>query len=99
MGGAGSVQLGPQSSVFRDDGKVAKYDRGKILIMGGGTSGDMAESSAEFIDLNSPAPVWQPTRPMANRRKHANASVLPNGKVLVTGGTQHGGDPSAEDER
>jgi hypothetical protein len=76
------------------------YEAGKILILGGGGgAGMMAEASAERIDLNSRAPSWQPTQPMANQRKHATATVLPDGTVLVTGGSRRGGDPTADDEK
>jgi hypothetical protein len=99
LAGEGSIQPGPPSGAFRDYGTTAMYDTGKILILGGGTTGGMAEASAEFIDLNLPASMWQSTKPMANQRKHANATVLPDGTVLVTGGTRKGGDPSADDEK
>jgi Galactose oxidase-like, Early set domain/SCO1/SenC/Kelch motif len=101
LSGNGSIQPGPQSSAFRDYGTTAMYDTGKILILGGGTTatGNRASASAEFIDLNAAQPTWQPIPSMANQRKHANATVLPDGTVLVTGGTRNGGDPSANDEQ
>jgi galactose oxidase len=47
--------------------------------------------TAEVIDLNSASPTWQNTGSMANKRRHMNATVLPDGQVLATGGTRGGG--------
>jgi PKD repeat protein len=60
------------------------YAPGKILIMGGG---DPPTNSAETIDLNVGG-GWRPTGSMQFRRRHLNATVLPDGRVLVVGGTQ-----------
>jgi hypothetical protein len=59
------------------------YDDGKILYVGGGRT----TNTAETIDLNSAAPAWKWTGSMAYPRRHLNATVLPTGEVLVTGGT------------
>ena len=50
-----------------------------------------AATSAEFIDLNSTSPTWTMTNSMQFARKQFNATVLPDGTVLVTGGTRGGG--------
>ena len=67
----------------RDYGAAVMYDVGKILYAGGG----ITTNTAETIDLNSPTPVWKWTGSMAFARRHLNATVLPTGEVLVTGGT------------
>jgi hypothetical protein len=67
----------------RDYGAAVMYDEGKIIYVGGGRT----TNTAEIIDLTSPAPVWQWTGSMALPRRHHNATVLPTGEVLVTGGT------------
>lgn len=67
----------------RDYGAAVMYDAGKILYVGGGRT----TNTAEIIDLNSAAPAWQWTGSMAFRRRHLNATVLPTGEVLVTGGS------------
>ena len=67
----------------RDYGAAVMYDAGKILYVGGGRT----TNTAEIIDLNSAAPVWRWTGSMAFRRRHLNATVLPTGEVLVTGGS------------
>jgi hypothetical protein len=68
----------------RDYGSAVMYLPGKILYTGGGRT----TRTAEIIDLNKAAPTWQFTGSMAYPRRHHNATVLPTGEVLVTGGTR-----------
>jgi hypothetical protein len=101
-GGRGSWTAGP-IHVFgfnRDYGSAVMYDEGKILVVGGGghTSWPTPDprtnaptATAEIIDLNAGSPTWQNTSPMANPRRHMNATILPDGQVLATGGTRGGG--------
>ena len=67
----------------RDYGAAVMYDVGKILYVGGGRT----TNTAETIDLSSASPTWQWAASMANPRRHLNATVLPTGEVLVTGGS------------
>jgi hypothetical protein len=85
----------------RDYGSAVMYDAGKILYAGGGGNPIWGQTSdpkatlptqtAELIDLNKSSPAWTSTGSMNSRRRHLNATVLPNGQVLVTGGTSAGG--------
>jgi len=95
--GAGLVHLWPYN---RDYGSAVMYDTGKILYVGGG--GDTTWSTpdpksgtptatAETIDLNVTGPHWSSTDDMHHARRHLNATILPDGQVLVTGGTSAGG--------
>ena len=68
----------------RSYGSAVMYEPGKILYVGGG---DPPTNTAEIIDLNQPDPVWSYTGSMAVARRHTNATLLPTGDVLVTGGT------------
>ncbi|HYU58295.1 MAG TPA: galactose oxidase-like domain-containing protein, partial [Actinomycetota bacterium] len=43
-------------------------------------------NTADIIDLTAPKPAWRPTAPMHFRRESANAVLLLDGTVLVTGG-------------
>jgi hypothetical protein len=50
----------------------------------------------EVIDLNQSSPSWRYTNPMRYARRHLNSTLLPDGTVLVTGGTSSAGfsDPA-----
>jgi PKD repeat protein len=74
------------AEAFREWGTAVMYQPGKIMIAGGGAA--LPAASAEVIDLNAgAAAAWKPTGSMNHRRKHLNAVMLPDGKVLVVGGT------------
>jgi chitodextrinase len=76
----------------REYGSSVMYDVGKVLIMGGG---DPVVSTAEVIDLNAGSPAWSSVGNMASARRQMNATILPNGKVFVTGGTTNAGNEPA----
>ncbi len=71
---------------FRDYAPSVMYNSGKILYIGGGTDKSGPTTVAEFIDLKASTPKWTTTN-MKHPRKQFNATVLPDGTVLVTGGT------------
>jgi Domain of unknown function (DUF1929)/Bacterial Ig-like domain (group 1) len=103
-GGRGAWIAGPlrvwQNN--RDYGSAVMYDAGKILYVGGGGNAGWRQApedpktntptaTAETIDLDQPSPAWQSTGSMAFPRRHMNATILPDGQVLATGGTRGGG--------
>jgi hypothetical protein len=76
------------------------YDAGKILYAGGGghtgwptpdAKSATPTATAEKIDLNQAAPTWQSAGSMSAPRRHLNSTILPDGQVLITGGTRGGG--------
>jgi hypothetical protein len=74
---------------YRDYGTAVLYDTGKVLIAGGG---DPPTNTAEVLDLSAPTPTWRYTAfPMHYVRRQLNSTLLPDGKVLVTGGTSSPG--------
>ena len=81
----------------REAGSAAMYRPGKVLIVGGSDppSGSPT-NTAEVIDLGQTAPTWQYTGSMAYSRRQLNATLLPDGRVLATGGTSSAGftDPA-----
>jgi galactose oxidase len=82
--GTGSwSSVGSRRYGTRDFGAAVMYQPGKVLYVGGGRT----TNTAEIIDLNQPGPTWQWTGSMAYARRHLNATILPTGQVLVTGGT------------
>src|SRR6266480_4726800 len=95
--GSGAWSLvGNNNYGTRNWGSAVMYDDGKVLIMGGSPCAfyttDCPTSpteTAEIIDLNSPTPAWEYTGSMVTGgRKFHTATLLPDGKVLVTGGSR-----------
>jgi hypothetical protein len=81
----------------RDYGSAVMYQPGKVMIVGGSDPPDgVPTRTAELIDLNAPTPQWEFTGSMRHARRQLNATVLPDGQVLVTGGTSSVGfsDPA-----
>src|SRR5438477_6135409 len=86
----------------RNWGSAVMYDAGKVLVTGGTQCDPYATNctklptnTAETIDLNSPTPVWRYADSMAGGRKLHNATLLPDGTVLVTGGSRGLEDPNS----
>jgi hypothetical protein len=78
-----------QYNGMRDYGSSVMYEEGKALVVGGGSTPPTA--TAEVIDLKSQAPAWRFVGSMQYARRHLNATLLPDGTVLVTGGTSSPG--------
>ncbi|MGA9768016.1 MAG: galactose oxidase-like domain-containing protein [Blastocatellia bacterium] len=76
------------------EGTSAMYAPGKVLLTGGSTVSTSAGNQSaltETIDLTRPFPQWNAdfqAKPMAVGRQFPVATLLPDGKVLVTGGTR-----------
>jgi galactose oxidase len=77
----------------RDYAPSVMYDIGKIVFIGGGLETDTLAPTnlVEIIDLTAATPVWTQTSPMRFPRRQHNATLLPDGTVLVTGGTRGNG--------
>jgi hypothetical protein len=59
----------------------------KVIIMGGGPSTGSITATTETIDLSAPKPAWVFGPTMVAPRIEMNATLLPNGKMLVSGGS------------
>ena len=81
-----------RNSGFRDYGSSAMYDDGKVLVVGGG---DPPTNAAEVIDLNATNPAWRYVGSMRNARRQFDATLLPDGRVLATGGSSGSGFDNA----
>lgn len=61
----------------------------KVLYVAGGGNGcpTTPQNTAEIIDLGAAIPTWTATGSLKFGRRHLNATILPDGSVLATGGT------------
>ena len=82
--GTGTItNVGQFASTYRgSDASAAMFRPGRILQFGGNSNG------ALVIDINGGTPVVTPTQSMSSQRRLVNATILPNGQVLATGGSQ-----------
>ena len=88
--GDGSIEMA--ADYLGENGTYANtavmYRPGRILLVGGAPSLSLpATTDATLIDLRSGAPVVAKTNSMSEARHWATATVLPDGDVLVTGGS------------
>ena len=84
--GDGAWTAGPTAQFGnRSYGTAVMYQPGKVMIAGGGFS--PPTNTVELIDLNDRSPAWRYTRSMLHSRRMLNGTALPDGKVLITGGT------------
>ena len=58
--------------------------RPRVMILGGASP---ATATTEIIDLSASTPAWQSGPSMSRARIQMSATILPNGKVLATGGS------------
>ncbi|HYC32714.1 MAG TPA: galactose oxidase-like domain-containing protein, partial [Gemmatimonadales bacterium] len=85
--GTGLWTTGPSRLYgWRDYGSSVMYDTGKILVVGGGSP----TATAEIIDLNGTR-TWSFAPSMSVPRRQMNATLLADGTVLATGGTNSSG--------
>jgi hypothetical protein len=89
--GAGTWTPAPNRTMLaRDYTPSVMYDEGKIIYIGGGndSGSGLPTDAVEVIDFKEMQPRWRLSAPMHFRRRQQNGTLLPDGTVLVTGGTQ-----------
>ncbi len=86
---AGSLQnMGWLDLFSRAAGSAVMFDKGKIMVVGGGGSSFSSPfRSAKIIDINGTTPVVTTTGSMSIGRQFIDATLLADGRVLVTGGS------------
>ena len=71
----------------RTQAKATLLLDGRVLVTGGGTDGSPTFHSTNAAEIFDPATgVWTPTAPMSAARAFHTATLLADGKVLVSGG-------------
>jgi hypothetical protein len=79
--------LGSDPNRARTYGAAVMFD-GEVLLIGGA---DPPTASVNRIDLDQVDPTWRSVGSLHLPRRHLNATLLPDGRVLVTGGTSSPG--------
>jgi galactose oxidase len=82
-----------RDNAVRDYAPSIMYDVDRVIYVGGGVA---PTANAELIDFRAASPQWRPTTPMTFPRRQHNATILPDGTVLVTGGTRGTGSAPPE---
>lgn len=89
------VEIAPRAMGAREYAPSVMYDADKVVyIGGGGGNGILPAQEAEVVDLAQTPPAWRRTASMNFRRRQHNGVILPDGTVLVTGGTGGIGGPN-----
>lgn len=98
----GWTEIGFRAKAERQYAPAVMYDVDKVVYIGGGNdvprphqrdASRPPTNAVEVIDLSKKPPRWREIQAMHFRRRHHNATILPDGTILVTGGTRGGGQP------
>lgn len=76
---------------LHDYGCSVMYDKDQVVFIGGGKPGTATTDTLD-LSLKDPKKIgWQPADPMMFKRRQHNATILPDGTILITGGTRGDG--------
>ena len=75
----------------RFQGTAVMYDDGRIFMSGGCDTwwcdDEDPVHTAEVIDVRAASPAWRDVPPMSHPRHSHHATLLPDGDIVITGGT------------
>ena len=87
--GSGSITAGPTSPF--DGSSAVMYSPGKVMKSGTWSDPSFANRTVTgrtaVVDMNAGSPGWRETAAMAHPRSYETLTALPDGSVIVTGGT------------
>lgn len=94
---------GPKMSVPRANHTAVLLDNGQVIVIGGGQSDSSGLPSGQGVlastEIYSPASnTFSPGPQLLHARGHQQSTLLPDGRVLVAGGTGPGGTNVLEAE-
>jgi len=92
--GGSWTRVAERANGQRDYAPSVAYGADKVIYIGGGNEPGTREPTAatETLDMAEDQPRWRPGTAMHFPRRHHNATILADGKLLVTGGTRGGGN-------
>ena len=86
--GRGSIkQVGQMGGPWRSAGSAALINSGYKVLVTGGHAGGEATATTRLIDLNDPTYPVTDGPSMSQPRTDHDSTVLPGGRVLITGGS------------
>ncbi len=87
--GAGAITpAGTFPAIYRgDDATVAMFRPGRILQFGGNMVPNSPAKGSLIIDARGAAPTLTPSGDLSSLRRLSTGTILPDGKVLTTGGS------------
>ncbi|HEX2528228.1 MAG TPA: galactose oxidase early set domain-containing protein [Geminicoccus sp.] len=81
------TSAGTMPGSFGTKSTEAMYAPGKILRVGGGPTSSVASANLATIDINGSSPVVKSVEKLPYGLHWSTATILPDGKVVVTGGS------------
>lgn len=80
------TSFGQRDAIERVYGTFAMFDIDKVLVAGGGPSGQFPTASAVVVEMVDGALVSTPTDPLHTARRQGHLTILADGTVLFSGG-------------